>query len=122
MIDPGDGDMAVYLDSLRRLCRLSELHWILPGHGPAIPFESIQQVVDHRLWRESRVLESLRQGPFDLQAITCAAYEDVPPITWPLASRSVLAHLIKLEREGVVTRQGQGWGLTRRARGETFGV
>jgi endoribonuclease LACTB2 len=120
LIEPSEGDMAVYLDSLRRLHRLPGLRWILPGHGPAIPFESIAQVIDHRLWRESRVLESLRRGAVDLEVITRTAYEDVPPITWPLASRSALAHLIKLEQEGAVKRLGQGWGLTHGAGGETF--
>jgi ribonuclease/clavin/mitogillin len=119
LIESSHGDMAVYLDSLRRLQHLSDSHWILPGHGPAIHFESIQQVIDHRLWRESQVLESLRPGPVDLQAITRAAYKDVPPITWPLASHSVLAHLVKLEQDGAVTRTVEGWGLTHRAEGET---
>jgi len=119
LIDPGDGDMRVYLDSLRRLAGLEDLVWVLPGHGPAIPPESIMEVVEHRLWREGQVLLALAEGPASLELVTRTAYSDVPPISYALASRSALSHLIKLEQEGRVRCQEASWDLTGQTVGET---
>jgi hypothetical protein len=37
------------------------------------------------------------------------AYADTPKTLWPLALRSIEAHLIKLEREGRATKEGDRW-------------
>ncbi|MDP6947027.1 MAG: MBL fold metallo-hydrolase, partial [Myxococcota bacterium] len=55
--------------------------------------------VSHRLGRESRVMDALSQGPAPLSELTVRSYPDVPSALHPLAERSCLAHLIKLEEE-----------------------
>lgn len=113
LIDPTDGDMAIYLDSLRRLAGLDPV-WIHPGHGPTLEDgrEVIEELLRHRLWREERVFDALEAGPTDLLAITAAAYAELSVMLWPLASRSAEAHLRKLEREGRARRSSEGWTIT----------
>ena len=56
VIDPPDGDMAVYLDSLRMLPeRLPEMEWLAPGHGFLLdqPCSAIRQLLQHRDRREA---------------------------------------------------------------------
>jgi glyoxylase-like metal-dependent hydrolase (beta-lactamase superfamily II) len=105
VIDPPEGDMALYLDSLARLRRL-EPAIILPAHGPPLAqgAAAIRRLMLHRRWREHRVLQALSEIPQDLYQITGAVYSDVSPLRWPLASRSTLAHLIKLEHDGAAVR------------------
>src|SRR5205823_3637438 len=60
----------------------------------------------HRGERERQVLESMADGPRTPEEIVAAVYEDYPPELRELASRSVLAHLLKLEREGRAAHVG----------------
>lgn len=112
LIDPTDGDMKEYLDSLARLARL-EPRRILPAHGPELSDgrAALERLIQHRLWRESRVVEALAAGPADLWSLTRAAYADQPALLWPLCSRSTRSHLVKLEHEGRVVREHERWML-----------
>lgn len=107
LVAPPEGEMALYLASLERLAALRPA-LLLPAHGPALADAepAVRRLIAHRLWREQRLLESLGSGGRDLWALTLAAYDDVPPWMLGLASRSALAHLIKLEREGRIVRDG----------------
>jgi glyoxylase-like metal-dependent hydrolase (beta-lactamase superfamily II) len=111
VIDPPDGDLADYLRSLERMLAL-RARVIYPGHGPAVwaPEEKLVEYRDHRLQREREVLAALAAaadpaGPEDLVP---AIYVDTPRSLHPIAARSVLAHLLKLEREGRVERVDDG--------------
>jgi len=109
VINPPDGDMAVYLDSLRQL-QSEDISWFAPGHG--FLMDNTQQVVErlleHRQTRENKVLNALRHAaPATLEALVPAVYDDVRAQLYPVASRSLLAHLIKLKDEGRV-RESQG--------------
>lgn len=108
LVAPPEGEMAHYLASLDRLADLRPV-LLLPAHGPALTDAeaAVRRLIAHRLWRERRLLESLASGVQDLWALTRAVYDDVPPWMLGLASRSALAHLIKLEREGRVARDGE---------------
>lgn len=101
-------DMAPYLDSLRQLQKL-DLDRIYPGHGAEI--EEPQQVISwylaHRLQREQQIIEAVRNGARDLESIVDVVYREVDPALHPLASRSVLAHLKKLEVDGRLRLKGQ---------------
>ncbi|MBI3724857.1 MBL fold metallo-hydrolase, partial [bacterium] len=103
IIDPPEGDMAVYLRSLERLKSLGA-RLVYPAHGPPITDASrkVDEYVGHRLAREAKVLAAAREGRSRLLAIVEAAYTDTPPALHGLASRSALAHLIKLEAEGAL--------------------
>lgn len=112
LIDPDEGDMARYLDELRRLEALGAT-LALPAHGEGIdePTAAFARYVAHRLMREERVRDAVADaGPAaDLDALLARAYADTPTELWPLARLSLRAHLAKLEREGGVRREGAGW-------------
>jgi len=108
-IDPPDGDLALYLRSLARLQELGA-RTLYPGHGPVIlrgP-EKLQEYLDHRADRERQVLAALEDGPTTIMAMVGAIYTDYPPEVHALASRSVLAHLLKLQAEGRADKRGKG--------------
>lgn len=109
IIDPPEGEMGAYLRSLGQLSDLAP-SLILPAHGP--PIRDAQQaatrLIQHRRWREHRVLAALRAAPRGLWEITKQAYDDTSPVLFPLASRSALAHLIKLEHDGRAHRDLHG--------------
>src|SRR6185437_1679233 len=62
LIDPTDGNMNDYLNSLRRMRALTNVTVLLPGHGPAVadPYDRIDQYITHRLDREARILQAVR--------------------------------------------------------------
>ena len=109
VIDPPEGDMQAYLRSLDRLLALGP-GTIYPAHGQVVPAGAalLQGYVAHRLEREAKIAAALRQGfdrdgprrPADLLP---GAYADVSPGLYPLAERSLLAHLLKLVQDGRAT-------------------
>ena len=112
VVDPPDGNMADYLDSLDRLdavCAAHGVEFILPAHGYVLggPVHTargaIAKLKAHRLAREAKVLaamEALPQG--SMEDWVRHAYDDVPPRMWPVAQRSLLAHVerIRSQRPG----------------------
>lgn len=111
VIDPPDGDMAAYLASLESLLE-ADLECLAPGHGTLIPNprEALRALIRHRLRREAKVLsvlESARSAP--LGSLLARVYDDVPAQLHPIAERSLLAHLLKLEADGLAHRSDGGW-------------
>ncbi len=104
---PTDGDLLDYLRSLRRLLTL-ELDLIYPAHGPVIrnPREKIEAYLAHRQLRDEQILEGLRDGVRRISALVKRIYTDVPEFLHDAAAMSVLAHLRKLECEGLVEHDG----------------
>ncbi len=113
IISPPDGDMAAYMNSLDRLEERPESVYY-PAHGPAIEnaHEHIRALRRHRLQREAQLLELLKEGISTIPAMVEAAYPDLPRMMHPAAERSVLAHLIKLEEEGLIRQNGGGYALS----------
>jgi glyoxylase-like metal-dependent hydrolase (beta-lactamase superfamily II) len=105
VIGPPDGNMAAYLRSLRRLSNL-DIAILAPGHGYLIgsPQAEVERLIQHRLARETKVKEALRQagGHATLQALLPKVYDDVSASLHPIASRSLLAHLNKLVEDGEI--------------------
>ncbi len=101
VIDPPEGDMDDYLASLERLLALAP-STLFPAHGPPLPDAAakIQEYLDHRRWREERVLAAWEAGLRDPEAMLPAVYDDAPPEAWPLAARQIAAHLARLRRAG----------------------
>ena len=103
VVDPPDGDMSAYLDSLDRLsaaCDEFGIAFILPAHGHVLGFarQAIAMLKAHRLQREARILAAMRQRPAGtLDDWVEIAYADVPPRMWPVAKRSLLAHVQRIE-------------------------
>jgi endoribonuclease LACTB2 len=111
LVEPTEGDMRAYLASLARLEALAPSR-LLPAHGPIIEdaVGRLRAYAAHRLWREARVLAALRQrGRADAAALVPEAYADADPAVYPLAERSLVAHLVKLEQDGAVRRDGDRW-------------
>jgi glyoxylase-like metal-dependent hydrolase (beta-lactamase superfamily II) len=106
------GDLAAYLRSLKRVQALAPAR-VLPAHGPAIedPLALIESYLKHRHQREVQVLSALEARLDTVEAITERIYTGLAPQLGPLARQSVLAHLIKLEQEGLARRQGERWGV-----------
>ncbi|AOY91717.1 NUDIX hydrolase [Cupriavidus sp. USMAA2-4] len=111
VINPPDGDMQAYLDSLRALLQ-EDLEWLAPGHGFLIPrpADAIRVLVRHRLQREAKVVNALAElGAAELGALLARVYDDVPPRMHPVAQRSLLAHLFKLAAEGRARETDGRW-------------
>ncbi|HYK19150.1 MAG TPA: MBL fold metallo-hydrolase [Pyrinomonadaceae bacterium] len=102
LIDPPQGNMRDYLDSLERMRSLANLSVLFGGHGPAIatPYQKIDQYISHRLERERNILEAVRNGATTPKEIVAQVYTDVSPKAHAMAERAVLAHLEKLRDEG----------------------
>ncbi|WP_148864664.1 MBL fold metallo-hydrolase [Marinobacter fonticola] len=111
VINPPDGDMKAYLNSLNRLLE-EDIDWIAPGHGflMGYPQMTVDYLVTHRLSREHKVIAALRKlGPAPLETLVPEAYADAAPALHRIAARSLLAHLLKLEQEGRAQLQDGHW-------------
>jgi glyoxylase-like metal-dependent hydrolase (beta-lactamase superfamily II) len=105
VIDPPEGDLTKYLRSLHRMRDLAP-RTIYPGHGPVVldAVAKLDEYLAHRAMREEQVLAGLASGPAAPEALVPGVYDDYPQELHPLAARSVLAHLLKLEGEGRVEK------------------
>jgi glyoxylase-like metal-dependent hydrolase (beta-lactamase superfamily II) len=104
------GDLAAYLRSLRRVQALRPSR-VLPAHGPVIddPLALIDQYLAHRHHREVQVLSALEARLDTVDAIAGRIYAGLNPQLAPLARENVLAHLIKLQHDGLARRRGEQW-------------
>lgn len=103
VVSPPDGDMAAYMTSLRTVQgRHDEVLW--PTHGNPItqPEPFLEAYLAHRLDREAQVLAQVRAGVASIADMVAVLYADVDTKLHRAASRSVLAHLVKLVADGVV--------------------
>ncbi|WP_395689372.1 MBL fold metallo-hydrolase [Caenimonas koreensis] len=107
IVDPPDGNMSDYLDSLAKLtaaCGQYGIEFILPAHGHVLGFatQAIAQLKAHRLQREAKVIAAMQALPHgSMQDWVGVAYNDVPPRMWPIAMRSLLAHVQRIESLGL---------------------
>ncbi len=111
VINPPDGDMQAYLRSLQALLA-EDLDWLAPGHGflVAQPHEVLRALIAHRLKREAKVRAALPVGESaTLDALVARVYDDVPAALHGVARRSLLAHLLKLQLDGVAAEHGGRW-------------
>ncbi|MEO7793136.1 MAG: MBL fold metallo-hydrolase, partial [Thermoanaerobaculia bacterium] len=101
VIDPPEGDMDAYLDSLDRLRELAP-RTLFVSHGA--PFlDSVTKLTEyreHRLEREAQILACWEAGERKALAMIPTVYPEIAPEVIPLAERQVLAHLVRLERLG----------------------
>ena len=102
VIDGEDGNLADYLESLRRLQGLGSLT-VLPGHGPELHDVSAvaAMYLAHREERLGQVREALRTLGEDATArqVVEHVYADVEEKLWEAAEQSVRAQLDYLRRE-----------------------
>jgi glyoxylase-like metal-dependent hydrolase (beta-lactamase superfamily II)/8-oxo-dGTP pyrophosphatase MutT (NUDIX family) len=109
VIAPPEGDLGVYLASLRRLqgldCRL-----LLPAHGnvSARPAETLRECLEHRARREEQLVQALREGPRGVAELAGELYRGLPGELLRFARLQLLAGLLKLQREGRAEVAGEG--------------
>jgi ribonuclease/clavin/mitogillin len=114
LIAPGDGDMRLYIEQLRRLAGL-DAKVALPAHGDPLtePTAVFQRYVEHRLMREDKIVSALAARPRTAAEILPEAYADAPVHLWPIAALSLQAHLDKLRDEARVTVSPAGENVYR---------
>ncbi|WP_294198540.1 MBL fold metallo-hydrolase [uncultured Sphingomonas sp.] len=110
VVSPPDGDMGDYMASLEKLLGRDDRIYY-PGHGEAVdrPQRLVRGMLGHRKQREGQILRLLAQGAHPVTAMVEHMYVGIDPRLAGAASRSVLAHLIDLERRGLVTKEGEAW-------------
>lgn len=103
VVDPPDGEMTAYLESLDALsaaCTEHHIRFILPAHGYVLgqAVSAISHLKAHRLKREAKILKVMQAQPQgSMDDWVALAYDDVPPRMWPVAKRSLLAHVQRIE-------------------------
>ena len=102
VIDPPDGNMNDYLNALDQLssvCTAHDVAFILPAHGYVLgqALTAIARLKAHRLKREAKILAVMQADPSGtLDDWVKTAYDDVDARIWPVAKRSLLAHVERL--------------------------
>ena len=101
IIPPPDGDVADYLKSLQLLLDRSD-EVLYPTHGGPVnnPQRYVSALLNHRLRRETQILDQLANGPASAKQMVAVLYADVRKELHRPAARSVVAHLAKLHNEG----------------------
>lgn len=112
VVSPPDGDMTDYMASLQKLHDREDRIYF-PAHGPAIekPRQLVRGMIGHRRSREKQILKQIGEGHTRISQMVPRMYKGVDERLWPAAGRSVLAHLIDLDRRGFVTPVGEEWLL-----------
>lgn len=110
VVVPPDGDMAAYMASLEKLRRRDD-RIFYPAHGPPVtnPRQYLRGLIGHRLQREKQILRLVGERPREIPDIVAAAYPGLDPRLTTAAGGSVHAHLLDLERRGLVVRQEETW-------------
>ena len=113
VINPPDGNMQDYLNSLKKL-KTFQPKKLAPGHGDLLkaPQTTLDWIITHRLKREKKVMDAIRtMSGSSLSILVKKVYDDVDAQLHPIAERSLQAHLIKLDIEGLVQTRNGLWHL-----------
>jgi glyoxylase-like metal-dependent hydrolase (beta-lactamase superfamily II) len=110
VVVPPDGDMADYMRSLDKL-RSRDDRVYFPAHGPPVtdPARYVRHLVGHRMQREKQILTLVGEQPRPIPDIVANAYPGLDSRLVVAAGGSVFAHLLDLERRGLVERDGESW-------------
>jgi len=115
VVSPPDGDMGEYLASLDKLLERDDRVYY-PGHGAEVrdPRRLVRGQAGHRRQREGQLRRLLGEGAaLTVPEMTARMYVGLDPRLLPAAERSVLAHLLDLERRGLVVGEGAAWAGVR---------
>ena len=110
VVVPPDGDMGDYMKSLEKLhAREDRVYY--PAHGEAIekPRQMVRGMIGHRRQRENQILRILSEQPHRAEDFVPRMYKGLDERLHGAAKMSVTAHLIDLERRGMVRRSDEIW-------------
>lgn len=112
VIDPPEGNLAHYLQSLELLTRYP-VTTLYPAHGPALRDgrRLVQKYLRHRRQRETTLVKTLAEAPGTVEDLVPKVYWDADPRLFGFAARSLLAGLEKLQHEGRAEHRDGRWHL-----------
>jgi glyoxylase-like metal-dependent hydrolase (beta-lactamase superfamily II) len=113
VIIPPSGDMKQYIESLQLLLNYP-IAALAPAHGQLMlnPELEIKKLIKHRLLREAKVINALQRLPNSMpDDLTPLVYDDTLPQLYPIAKFSLLAHLLKLQKENRALETQGKWRL-----------
>jgi len=110
IVSPPDGDMGDYMASLDKLLGRDDRVYY-PAHGDSVdnPRRLVRGMLGHRRQREGQIARAIERGVHDVPAMVAGMYVGLHPRLLGAAQRSVLAHLIDMERRGMVRQEGATW-------------
>ncbi len=110
IVNPPDGDMRDYCDSLEKMLTRPHVMYLC-GHGPAIPdpLPHVRSLLNHRRSREDAIAATVARGAADPRSLMEQLYSKIDPVLKNAAERNVLAHLLKMQKEGKVQPRGTLW-------------
>jgi glyoxylase-like metal-dependent hydrolase (beta-lactamase superfamily II) len=110
VVVPPDGDMAAYIQSLDKLRQRDDAIYY-PAHGPVVtnPRQYVRSLIGHRMQRERQILRLVSERPRAIPDVVASAYPGLDPRLVLAAGGSVYAHLVDLERRGLVQQEGDEW-------------
>lgn len=110
VVSPPDGDMSAYMASLEKLLARDDRIYY-PGHGEAVekPQRLVRGLLGHRKQREGQILRLIGKGVGTIPAMVERMYVGIDRRLFGAAEHSVLAHLVDLERRGVVEAEAGTW-------------
>ncbi len=113
VVSPPDGDMADYMASLALMVARDDQTYY-PAHGPQVdtPQRLARGMMGHRKQREGQIMRLLEKGVGAIPDMVTEMYKGLDVRLHGAAGRSVLAHLIDLERRGMVVQMDEAWSLT----------
>ena len=117
VVVPPDGEMGAYMKSLDLLRQRGDRIYY-PAHGPAVtkPMQLVRGMIGHRLQRERQILRLIGERARDIPDIVANAYPGLDQRLVPAAGGSVLAHLLDLQKRGLVDEQeGETWSKAKAA-------
>ncbi len=113
VVVPPDGDMGAYMASLDTLqARQDRVYY--PAHGPQIdnPRQLVRGMIGHRRQRENQIVRLLTgEGAMRAADFVPLMYKGLDPRLVGAAEMSVTAHLIDLERRGMIGRSQDVWTI-----------
>ncbi len=115
LIDPEDGDLGDYLDSLQGMASRGAAR-LIPSHGPVLEHAEalLGFYIAHRHQRTAQAAEALRRrGETDVAGLVADVYAQVDPAVWPIAAVQLLAHLRWMERHGLARELSPGRWISR---------
>ena len=73
------------------------------------PQQLVRGMIGHRLQRERQILRLIGEGRGTVHDIVSSAYPGLDQRLVPAAGGTVLAHLVDLDRRGIVQASGETW-------------